>query len=270
MKIELRSPLDDRVSLDVPEGVTDLSTPFNGTICSSEGDEYSIRNNIIDLIPVSVDEQKMSLAQSANHWRITAGLYEDLWRKRSLTFLSGEEFPIEKEKELLLEWVSPQPGKTYLDVGCSTAIYARALKQAEPEATVVALDFSEQMLEEARFKAEADQTDLLFLKADAWEMPFFAKSFDGLMMGGTLNELTDEYKVLYECRRILKEDGILFMMHLILSNTWYGRLFQESAEWSGIKFRSVEESNSLFEQAGFHVDEQITKGIVCFSRLIPG
>ena len=264
MKIELRSPIHDRASIEVPRAVSQLSKPFNGTICSKMGDEYSIQNNIIDLIR---EPENLSLAQSTNHWRVTASLYEDLWRKRSLSILSGEDFPIAKEQELLIKWVSPGAGKTYLDIGCSTALYARTLKKEAPDSDIIALDYSSQMLEEARLKAEADETDIYFLRADARNMPFFNKTFDGLVMGGTLNELTDELKVLFECRRIIKKNGVFFVMHLVRSETWYGRLFQDSTEWSGLKFWTVEESNELFNRADFMVEDQFVKGIVCFSKL---
>ena len=162
---------------------------------------------------------------------------------------------------------SPKKNGFYLDLGCSTALYGRALKAAQSKADVVGLDFSMQMLEEARLKAEADETNLFFVRADGKEMPFFSKTFDGIVMGGTLNELTEELKVLYEARRVLKEDGVLFMMHLIKADAWYGRLLQESMGIGGIKFWTKDESNKLFKQAGFKVEEQITRGIVCFTRL---
>ena len=264
MGIQVKSPLHDREVIEIPSNVSDLSRSFNGTISSGMGDEYAIRNNIVDLLPV---EKEYSLAQSTNHWKLTASIYEDLWRKRSLSFLTGEDFPIEKEKELLYDWVQPKAGGWYLDVGCSTALYARSLKRAEPDSNQVAIDFSNAMLLEARLKAEADQTDILFIRADAREMPFFGKTFDGVVMGGTLNELTDELKVLFECRRILKPDGVMFMMHLIKAEHWAGRLLQEPAEWGGIQFWSVDESNKMFERAGFKVEDQFTKGIVCFTKL---
>ena len=239
MKFEVRSPVHDQESILIPAEVDHLSKPFNGTICSRKGDEYTIENNIVDLLP---KEREYTLAQSTNNWAITASVYEDLWRVRSLSLLTGEPFPIDKEKELLNQWVNPQPGKTYLDVGCST---------------------------EARMKAEANQTDILLIRTDARDMPFFAKTFDGLAMGGTLNELGDELKVLFECRRVLKDDGTMFMMHLIKSDTWYGWIFQNSAEWSGLKFWTIDESNVMFERAGFSVIDQFAKGIVCFTKLIP-
>lgn len=266
MKLQVRSPKNDREAIEIPQKASDLANSFNGTVASPGGDEYAITNNIIDLLP---DEKSYSMAQSTNHWKLTASVYEELWRKRSLSLLTGEEFPIEKEQELLVEWMNPEPGKSYLDVGCSTALYARTMKKKVPGSCQVAIDFSQVMLEEARLKAEAEQADLYLMRADARDLPFFAGTFDGVAMGGTLNELTDELKVLYECRRVLKSNGVLFMMHLVKASSWYWRLFQESAEWSGLKFWTLEESNELFRRAGFKTEEQFTKGIVCFTKLKP-
>ncbi|MEX0845882.1 MAG: class I SAM-dependent methyltransferase, partial [Balneolaceae bacterium] len=249
MKLELRSPIDERAGISIPDEISNLAMPFNGTVGSKEGDEYQVKNNIIDLLGKEPDFT--SLAQSSNHWKITAAIYEDIWRKRSLSLLSGEEFPIEKEHELLIDWTAPKEDGWYLDLGCSTALYGRALKAAQKKASIVALDFSSQMLEEARLKAEADETDMYFVRADGRELPFFSKTFDGIVMGGTLNELTEVLKVLYEAKRVLKENGALFMMHLIKSDAWYGRLLQESVAIGGINFWSVNESDKLFSQAGF-------------------
>ncbi|HKK44371.1 MAG TPA: methyltransferase domain-containing protein [Balneolaceae bacterium] len=267
MSLEIRSPKYERASINIPHEVAELQKNFNGTICSNKGDEYIIQNNIIDLL--GEDPVSMSWAQSSNHWKVTAALYEDIWRKRSLSILTGEEFPIEKERELLIQWLNPQAGNLYLDIGCSTALYGRLLKKEAPKAEVVSLDFSKQMLQEARLKSEAEQIDLYLLRADARRLPFYGATFDGLMMGGTLNELTDPIKVLYEARRVIKKDGIFFMMHLVKADAWYARLLQDSAEFGGITFWTIDDSNTMFEQAGFKVAEQFSKGIVCFSKLIP-
>lgn len=267
MSLEIRSPKFERASIAIPEEVTNLNKSFNGTICSNKGDEYQITDNIVDLL--GEESVSMSWAQSSNHWKVTAALYEDIWRKRSLSILTGKEFPIKKEQELLVDWLNPRSNQLYLDIGCSTGLYGRLIKKAEPECDFVSLDFSMQMLQEARLKSEAEEVDLYFLRADARKLPFFGASFDGLTMGGTLNELTDPLKVLYEARRVIKKDGIFFMMHLIKAGAWYTRLLQDSAEFSGIKFWTIGESNKMFEQAGFSVVDQFSKGIVCFTKLMP-
>lgn len=267
MSLEIRSPKYERASITIPGEVTHLQKNFNGTICSNKGDEYEISDNIIDLL--GDEPVDMSWAQSSNHWKVAAALYEDIWRKRSLAIMTGEEFPIEKERELLVDWLNPQPEKLYLDIGCSTGLYGRLIKKAEPGCDFVSLDFSKQMLQEARLKSEAEEVDLYLLRADARYLPFFGATFDGLTMGGTLNELTDPLKVLYEARRVIKKEGVFFMMHLIKSGVWYTRLLQNSAEFSGLKFWTVDESNIMFERAGFSIVDQFSKGIVCFTKLMP-
>lgn len=267
MSLELRSPKYERASITIPAEVGNLQKNFNGTICSNKGDEYRIKNNVVDLL--GEDPVSMSWAQSSNHWKVTAALYEDIWRKRSLSILTGEEFPIEKERELLIDWLNLQPQKLYLDIGCSTGLYGRLVKKMQPDCTVISLDFSLQMLEEARIKSEAEGVDHYLLRADARYLPFFGAHFDGLMMGGTLNELTDPLKVLFEARRVIKKDGTFFMMHLIKADAWYARLLQNSAEFGGLKFWTIDESNMLFERAGFEVVDQFSKGIVCFTKLVP-
>lgn len=267
MSLEFRSPRYEQAAVAIPQEVAQMNKPFNGSICSAKGDEYEIRNNIIHFL--TEEPESLSLVQTTNHWKLTAAAYEDIWRKRSLSLLTGENFPVQKERELLMRWLNPRPHKLYLDIGCSTALYARLVNKTEPGCEVVALDNSTEMLEEARLKAEADQTRIFLLRADAERLPFFGATFDGLMMGGTLNELTDPLKVMYESRRVLKKSGTFFMMHLIKADAWYTRLLQDSVSWGGIQFWSVEESNRLFERAGFAVEDQLAKGIVCFSKLVP-
>ncbi|MGM0587486.1 MAG: class I SAM-dependent methyltransferase [Bacteroidota bacterium] len=262
-----RSPQHEDARLRIPAEVAQLSTPFNGSVCSNKGDEYTIKNNVVDLL--GEPSAQLSMAEYSNHWTVTASIYEELWRNRSLSILTGQEFPIEKEQQLLLEWLRPQAGEIILDVGCSTGLYARTIAKEVPKSINVGLDFSRQMLQEARLKAEADQADIYFLRADARSMPFFADTFDALVSGGTLNELSDPIKVLYECRRIIKDTGRFFMMHLLRGETWYGRLLQDSAEFGGLKFWDLEDSNQLFERAGFEVLQQEHHGIVCFTLLKP-
>lgn len=265
MDLKLRAPDSDQHSILLPEEASNLTTRYNGTLSSGNGREYSIEGNIADLMQ---DGHEYSIANWSNNLSVTAAVYEDVWRSRSLGILTGESFPIQKEKELLIDWLEPAEGKLYLDVGCSTALYARTVKQAESEASVVAIDISRAMLKEARKNASEENAGLFLIRADARAMPFYAGMFDGLMMGGTLNELTDELKVLYECRRIIKKGGTFFMMHLLKADSIAGKLLQGPAGWGGVKFWSLKESNELFERAGFKVADQFNVGIVCFSKLI--
>lgn len=265
--ISIRSPKFDRESIEIPHSIRLLQKPFNGTVCSKSGDEYHIEQNVLDLLADSPTQN--TLAQMSNHWKLTASMYEDVWRIKALSLMTGEDFPIAEEQKLLLDWMSLKTEGLYLDAGCSTALYARTLLKANAQTNVIALDFSKEMLNEARKRCIQDQVNPFLFRADASVLPFFSESFDGIVCGGTLNEFYDPIKVLYEFKRVIKKDGTVFMMHLLSADTWYGKVLQEPIKLGGIKFWSQAESNELFERAGFIVAKQIVRGIVCFSRLIP-
>jgi SAM-dependent methyltransferase len=263
--LTLRSPQHDRAVIQVPDELFDPQKTINGSICSKFGDEYPVKDSIVDLLG-DVPEG-ITMAQRSNHWSLTATVYENTWRVNSLGILTGENFPIAEEQRLLTQWVKPEVGERVLDVGCSTALYARALAKAEPGAHVVALDFSQPMLEEARRRIKTEGLRTCLIRADAGDMPFFVGTFDAIVIGGSLNEFADPRKVLYECRRVLKPGGRLFNMHLLTAGSWYGRILQQSASLGGLQFWTRAESNQLFEQCGFRVDDQIVRGIVCFSLM---
>jgi len=46
-------------------------------------------------------------------------------------------------------------------------------------------------------------------------------------------------------------------------------LLQDSDEFGGLKFWTVDELNRLFERTEFSVADKFSKGIVCFTKLIP-
>ena len=98
MPLELRTPHNERLSLELPVEVAQLSTPFNGSICGEDGRLFSIDRNIVQL----VDNKRSfdTLAQLANHIPVTAQVYEDLWRRRSIGVLSGKDFSLEEEKTI--------------------------------------------------------------------------------------------------------------------------------------------------------------------------
>lgn len=263
--LTLRSPQHDRAAIELPADLFDPHKSMNGSVCSRLGDEYAIRNNIIDLLGQIPDG--ITMAQRSNHWSLTATVYEDTWRVNSLGLLTGESFSIAQEQSLLVDWMKPKQGEAFLDVACSTALYARALAKAEPDAQILALDFASPMLDEARRRISAEGHRIGLIRANAEDMPFFASTFDGIVMGGSLNEFADPRKVMYECRRVLKTGGRMFNMHLLTAETWYGKVLQQSMGLGGLHFWTRAESNQLFEQCGFRVEEQRVMGVVCFSLL---
>jgi len=266
-EIHFRSPKFDDSKIAVPAHIAHLDSGFNGSIGSSKGDEYMVKKNLIELL--GDDLPTTTLAQSSNFLGLTAEAYEDYWRNHSIKLISGQEFSIGDEKKRLLDWFVPKAGEKYLDVGCSTGLYARTIALNEPGAAVVALDFSVPMLKKAREKAATEGAEIYLVQADAENLPFFSGTFDGLVMGGSLNEFGDPVKALYEARRVLKSDGRMFIMYLLKAETILGGAMQKLSGIGGIKFWDASESERLFERTGFQVEKSLKLGIVHFCLLKP-
>jgi len=164
MDLKLRAPDSDQHSIILPQAASKLAESYSGTLSSGNGNEYYIKKNIVGLLQ---KDYSYTLAQHSNNLGLTAAVYEGLWRNHSLSILAGESFPIETEKKLLTDWLKPEPGKLYLDVGCSTALYARTVKRYCDGCVAVAIDFSQAMLSEARKKGIEESADMFLIRADA-------------------------------------------------------------------------------------------------------
>lgn len=249
----------------IPEQAKRLASGFNAILQVPDGSEVCIEAGIIDAI--GTRRMNLTLAQRSNLIPATAAVYEDTWRVKSIGILSGEDFPIETETDLLTDWLEPAAGETVLDLGCSTALYARALAKAAPEADVVAVDFARPMLNEARRKAVGEGIDLYLLRADAEHLPFANACAHKAAIGGSLNEFRDPVKALYEARRVLCKDGRLFVMVLREADTFAGRLLQKGAATGGITFWSAAGLAALYERCGFRILQRENRGIVEFALL---
>lgn len=206
-------------------------------------------------------------AQFSNLLSLTAIFYENFWRRKSIRLLSGQNFSLQDEANLLNDWLEPNPDQTILDVGCSTAFYARSILDNSPKTMAVAIDYSWPMLYQAQKMANRENRPVYFLRADAENLPFEDNVIDATCCGGTLNEFHSPAKALSEMFRVLKPSGKVFLMYLSKSNTITGRAAQKIAGPGGISFWSDAESNELFHSVGFTSIKQEKMGIVRFELL---
>lgn len=103
-------------------------------------------------------------------------------------------------------------GCDVLDLGCGTGRHTAWL--AEAGARVTAVDFSENMLEQARVKVSA--ADVRFIVHDLHEpLPLDDASFDALVSGLVLEHLRDLERFFGEAHRVLRPRGraVVSAMH---------------------------------------------------------
>jgi ubiquinone/menaquinone biosynthesis C-methylase UbiE len=211
-------------------------------------------------------------AQASNFLPLTAALYEPLWRKRSLSIITLGAFTVERELELMLEWLPPQPNQVILDAACSAGLYARTLlkhfrKQRENPSTpsqtvgardcsllhtpptnngdeslskhsltVHAVDYSLPFLKRAKQYAEREGVSPILVQADVNTLPYQSEVFDGIVCGGSLNEFLAVSKIMAEFSRVLKPGGKMWQMYLKQAEDPVGKIIQGLLRLSGIRF----------------------------------
>jgi ubiquinone/menaquinone biosynthesis C-methylase UbiE len=110
--------------------------------------------------------------------------------------------------QALVHYAVLSEGEHVLDVACGKgAVAFPAAERVGPEGRVVAIDFSEKMIEEAKRKKACDWLE--FYAMDAEALVFEDESFDVVLCGFGLFFFPDVQKALAEFKRVLKPGGCL-------------------------------------------------------------
>ncbi|MCG8346362.1 MAG: class I SAM-dependent methyltransferase [Chloroflexales bacterium] len=239
--------------------------------CTAPKASYTVDQGIVDFI--GSWDLPTSPAQLVNYLAPTAWVYERAWRPHALTLLSGEPFGYDRELPLISQLMALEQGGLYLDVACSNGLYARALSRAlsavPGQSHVVGVDYSLPMLRQAQVFAQREKLSISYIRAKAQGLPFRDGSIDGVMMGGSLNEIGDVDACLREIRRVLTRSGRCFIMNLIQVEHPVGRAFQAFLGVGGVAFWTLEELNRRFRYNGLILKAQWRYGAVVFTLLVP-
>ena len=230
------------------------------------GQTYPVKDGYLDLLGRKTGAD--NVANLTNFLPGAGRSYEPLWRRRSLTLLTGEEFPNERELEDIRGLVRVERGGLYLDLGCSAGLYSRGLAASLGDGgDVVGIDISPSMLKEAARRTRSLRPGAVpsLARADAGAMPFADGAFAGAVCGGSLNEFGDPARVLRETRRVLAPGGRLAIMGLLRAATPRGRALQRFLSTGGIRFFEPAQVTSLLDHAGFDPNPLEVRNVVFFA-----
>lgn len=96
-------------------------------------------------------------------------------------------------------------GERLLDIGSGTGDLAFEAARQQSKADIIACDFTKAMVRRGRQRRPS--VPVQWVIADAQELPFASDSFDAVVSGFLLRNVTDLDRTLAEQARILKEDG---------------------------------------------------------------
>jgi SAM-dependent methyltransferase len=256
--------------LRIETTITGELLPERGeAICAQCSAQFPIHDHAIDLSQRG-DVGLLTPAGLSNLLPLLPWAYENVWRPRSLSFLTGESFPIKRELDLLNEWVVIRPDELAIDLGSSTDLYARGIGKQNASATIIAIDMAPGMLRAGhKYSMRAGIANISHIRAPIQRLPITNESVDAIVCGGSLNEFRSMTEALKEARRVIKPGGRMFTMSLLQANSRLGRLSQSNAGWGGIRFPSLAEFNATVESTGWARARQQVFGVVVFTLLKP-
>lgn len=101
-------------------------------------------------------------------------------------------------------------GSKVLEVGCGVGAQTITLAKRSPDATIVAMDISEDSLEAAREKIRsAGFENVEFQQADVYSMPFEPNAYDHVFVCFVLEHLTNPREALAQLKQVLKPGGTI-------------------------------------------------------------
>jgi len=114
------------------------------------------------------------------------------------------------------------PGSVVLEVGCGVGAQTVTLARRSPQATIVAMDISEESLAAAQESVRsADLRNVVFQQADVYSMTFAPAEFDHVFACFGLEHLTRPREALAHLRQILKPGGTITVIEGDHGSTYF-------------------------------------------------
>jgi malonyl-CoA O-methyltransferase len=141
--------------------------------------------------------------------------------------------------------------KRILDIGCSTATFTQQLQNLYPNASIIALDISLQMLNFATTRT----SNISFCCADVEQLPFAAHSFDLIIANCCFMWLEDWSKLITNLTRVFAKDGLVFfsyygpntLTNIGLENKWLDAYSLSNLVGTNFKDPVIETENITFQ-----------------------
>lgn len=178
-------------------------------------------------------------------WYQTDEVAEEYDSKR---FSRGGRLIDEREKDAVLDALSPVEGKRVLEIACGTGRFTAML--AARGADIVGLDISAAMLQEARQKARsAGVSDSVeFMRGDAARLPFPDDHFDAVFAMRFFHLADKPASFLTEMRRVSREQVFFDTFNRFSTRTIYNWLLP-----MGSRLYSEGEVHRLLRGAGLRL-----------------
>ncbi len=144
-----------------------------------------------------------------------------------------------------------------LDLGCGSLAFTAKTYLQYSDRPVVLMDQSLKMLRIAKSRLKRLNgnvpRNMVFLHADALQLPFLAKSFNTLISQNLLHCLDDTRNLLISLKIVLSEGGKMYFTTLVRSNRLADRYLQALANGGQLVVRNMDQHRAVFEELGMSI-----------------
>jgi SAM-dependent methyltransferase len=211
---------------------------------------YDVNDGVVDLVPELQLER--GLAQKLMESPTMARIYEGKWWRRSRWQggLLGIQF--EQEADVVLQAAQVNAASTVLDLACASGVYTRLFAKVASQGLVVGMDISKPMLAWGVRRAQEEHLEnVVYLRANASELPFKDAFFDCVNCCGALHLFPDLNRTLGEIVRVLKPSGRFTAGTFRKREGLFGRLRSKTASSIGVNTLTPEGMEATLTDLGF-------------------
>ncbi|XP_039031631.1 uncharacterized methyltransferase At2g41040, chloroplastic-like [Hibiscus syriacus] len=200
-------------------------------------------------------------------------LYERGWRQN----FNRSGFPgADEEFRMAQEYFKPAEGGTLVDVSCGSGLFSRKFAKSGTYSSVIALDFSENMLRQCNDFIKKDvpisASNIALVRADVSRLPFSSSSIDAVHAGAALHCWPSPSNAFAEISRILRSGGVFVgstFLRYTSTTPWIIRPFRERVMQS-YNFLTEEEIEELCTNSGLtNYSRKVQRSFIMFSAQKP-
>ncbi|MHC4085145.1 MAG: methyltransferase domain-containing protein [Planctomycetota bacterium] len=185
---------------------------------------YPIIDGIVDFCPEAQDVVSKSydgFASRYDSYMTSSSLSMKLFNM--LAGGSGNDYDF---TEMVLSYLPSQFDRVLLDVPVGTGVLTASRYANFPNATIIAVDYSMGMLQEAKKRFERQSLNKVCLvRADVAKLPLTDGAVDTVLSMSGLHAFPDKQVAVAEMRRVLRPDGSLVACSYVKGDNWRGDWF---------------------------------------------
>jgi len=153
-----------------------------------------------------------------------------------------------------------------LDIGCGSLAFTARTYSKFSERPVVLVDQSLKMLRMAKSRLIKQNGkmpgNLVFLHADALQLPFQENTFATILSENLLHCLRDTSILLKQLKTITSKNGKMYFTTLVKNNRLADKYLEALADSGKLVSRAVSDHKEIFERIGFSANYKTTGNIL--------